>query len=110
LRRAAAVLHQRRARNVVITSGDFEPVPGKAIDVLSTAGGGQMEEFAALKVASRSTHGTGCAFSTAVAANLALGRSLPEAVSRAKQFVREAIRTAAPMGSGIGPLNHFPTS
>src|SRR5207248_6321280 len=108
LAEAAAVLHQRGARNVVITGGDFESVHGKAIDVLSTAGGAQMQEFAGSKLASRSTHGTGCAFSTAVAANLALGRSLPEAVSRAKHFVREGIRTAETMGQGVGPMNHFP--
>ena len=107
VRQAAAALHQRGARNVVITGGEFEPLPGKIIDVLSTASGEQMEEFAAYKLASRNTHGTGCAFSTALVANLALGHSLPEAVSRAKQYVREAIRTAEPLGSGTGPLNHF---
>ena len=107
VRRAAAALHQRGAKNVVITGGDFEPVPGKAIDLVSTAGAAQMEEFAAYKLTSRNTHGTGCAFSTSLAANLALGHALPEAVNRAKKYVREAIRTAESLGSGVGPVNHF---
>ena len=107
VRRAAAALHQRGARSVVITGGDFEPVPGKAIDLVSTAGGAQMEEFATYKIASRNTHGTGCAFSTSLAVNLALGHALPEAVNRAKKYIREAIRTAESLGSGVGPVNHF---
>jgi hydroxymethylpyrimidine/phosphomethylpyrimidine kinase len=55
----------------------------------------------------RSTHGTGCTLSAAVAAGLALERPLVEAVHDALDFVARAIATAPRIGSGHGPLNHF---
>lgn len=54
-----------------------------------------------------STHGTGCTLSAAIAANLALGSNLREAVNTALEFVHQAIATAPGLGSGHGPLNHF---
>jgi hydroxymethylpyrimidine/phosphomethylpyrimidine kinase len=54
-----------------------------------------------------STHGTGCTLSAAVAAHLALGESLTEAVYAALEYVHRAIRTAPGLGAGHGPLNHF---
>jgi len=60
--------------------------------------------FRAPKIDSRSTHGTGCAFATSLTCELVLGKSLPEAVAAAKQFVRKAIESAEPMGKGTGPL------
>jgi hydroxymethylpyrimidine/phosphomethylpyrimidine kinase len=104
LRRAAMRLHEYGAKNVVITGGDFEPIPGKAIDVFSTAHG-EFVEFCGRKICSTSTHGTGCAFSSALAANLARGYKLADAISLAKQFVASAIESAAPLGHGRGPLN-----
>jgi hydroxymethylpyrimidine/phosphomethylpyrimidine kinase len=59
------------------------------------------------RIETRSTHGTGCTLSAAVAAGLAQGRELEEAVDRALAFVAEAIRTAPGLGGGHGPLNHF---
>jgi hydroxymethylpyrimidine/phosphomethylpyrimidine kinase len=59
------------------------------------------------RIVTSSTHGTGCTFSAAIAALLARGRSLPEAVAQAKEFVTEAIRNALPLGHGHGPLHHF---
>jgi len=59
------------------------------------------------RLESRSTHGTGCAFATALACRLALGDTLPEAVRAAKEYVRKAMLAAYPLGKGIGPLNHF---
>jgi hydroxymethylpyrimidine/phosphomethylpyrimidine kinase len=55
------------------------------------------------------THGTGCTFSSAIAARLAYGDSVPEAVERAKAYVTGALRAAAGwrLGSGAGPLDHF---
>ncbi|MDF5119822.1 bifunctional hydroxymethylpyrimidine kinase/phosphomethylpyrimidine kinase, partial [Vibrio parahaemolyticus] len=53
------------------------------------------------------THGTGCTLSAAVAALLAKGVALLEAVARAKRFVTRAIETAPGIGQGIGPLNHW---
>jgi hydroxymethylpyrimidine/phosphomethylpyrimidine kinase len=59
------------------------------------------------RIATTSTHGTGCTVSAAVAAGLAHGRALREAVSDALDFARRAIAAAPGLGSGHGPLNHF---
>lgn len=53
------------------------------------------------------THGTGCTYASAIAANLARGFELRESVTRAKAYLTEAIRTALPLGRGHGPTNHF---
>jgi len=64
-------------------------------------------EYAGERVAGRHTHGTGCAFSAAIAAQLALGRSVHEAVPLAQQYVAGAIRHAPGLGRGAGPMHHF---
>jgi hydroxymethylpyrimidine/phosphomethylpyrimidine kinase len=56
---------------------------------------------------SNSTHGTGCAFSTAIACHLALDRGLAEATLLAKTFVTAAIAAGHPLGHGTGPVNHL---
>jgi len=64
-------------------------------------------EYAGERVAGRHTHGTGCAFSAALAAQLALGRSVHEALPLAQQYVAGAIRHAPGLGRGAGPMHHF---
>ena len=64
-------------------------------------------DFAAERVEGRHTHGTGCSFSAALTAHLALGRRLPEAIPLAQEYVAGAIRHAPGLGRGSGPLNHF---
>ena len=64
-------------------------------------------EYTTERVAGRHTHGTGCAFSAAITAHLALGRSLHEAVPLAQAYVAGAIRHAPGLGTGSGPINHF---
>ena len=59
------------------------------------------------RVETTSTHGTGCTFAASVAAQLACGRSLPDAVRGATEYVAGAIRNAVPLGHGHGPVNHF---
>ena len=61
------------------------------------------------RVASGNDHGTGCTLSAATAANLALGRSVPDALAAAKAFVTQALEGAAGwrLGTGHGPLDHF---
>jgi hydroxymethylpyrimidine/phosphomethylpyrimidine kinase len=105
MKTAAARLHVLGARAVVITGGNLD----KAIDLLSfkTKKGSQLEVFQAERLQSNSTHGTGCAFSTAIACHLALGRGLAEATLLAKTYVRVAISSAQPLGKGIGPVHHF---
>jgi hydroxymethylpyrimidine kinase/phosphomethylpyrimidine kinase len=108
VRNAVQRLRALGARNVVITGGDFDAGSGEAVDVF-TSQDGEYEELRAPRISSRNTHGTGCAFSSAIAAELALGKSLREAVVIAKNYVAEAILTAPGLGRGKGPLNHFPT-
>ena len=105
MRAAATRLHQMGAASVVVTGGHLE----KAIDLLSFASprGAQQEVFKSDRLRSNSTHGTGCAFSTAMACHLARGRGLPEAVLLAKAYVAAAIANAHPLGSGTGPVHHL---
>jgi hydroxymethylpyrimidine/phosphomethylpyrimidine kinase len=101
----AARLHSLGAANVVVTGGHLD----RAIDLLSfaTARGLETEIFKADRQRSNSTHGTGCAFSTALTCHLAHGRGLPEAVLLAKAYVSAAISNAYPLGHGVGPVNHL---
>jgi len=105
MRVAATKLHAMGAVNVVVTGGDLE----KAIDLLSFGNrrGVQQEVFKSDRQQSNSTHGTGCAFATAMACHLARGRGLPEAVLLAKAYVSAAIANAHSVGQGTGPVHHL---
>jgi hydroxymethylpyrimidine/phosphomethylpyrimidine kinase len=105
MRQAAARLHSLGAANVVVTGGHLD----KAIDLLSftTARGVETELFKADRQRSNSTHGTGCAFATALACHLAHGRGLPEAVLLSKAYISAAIANAYPLGHGVGPVHHL---
>ena len=59
------------------------------------------------RIETSSTHGTGCTLSSAIAANLALGSDLQEALTRARDYLDGAIRHAPGLGRGHGPLGHF---
>ena len=74
------------------------------VDLLATADG--IEAFAAPRIDTRHTHGTGCTLASAIAAGLAQGMTLRDAVLRARAYVRAAIASAPGFGSGHGPLNH----
>lgn len=75
------------------------------VDVLCDAEG--FEQFAAPRLATAHTRGTGCTYSAAIAAHLALGWGLRDAIAKSRQWLQDAIRTAPPMGEGRGGLNHF---
>lgn len=77
----------------------------EAVDLLATPEG--VLAFHAPRVRTRNTHGTGCTLSAAIAALLARGRPLAEAVAEAKAYLTRALRTAPPLGRGHGPLNHW---
>jgi hydroxymethylpyrimidine/phosphomethylpyrimidine kinase len=77
----------------------------EVVDVLVTATG--VARFRHPRLATTSTHGTGCTLSAAVTAGLALERPLERAVREALDFVHRAIAAAPALGSGHGPLNHF---
>lgn len=101
-RHAATILQGLGPENILITGG-HTPGP-ETLDLLVTT---KAEEvYSAPKIETRNTRGTGCTLSTAIASHLANGSDLPEAVSRARAYVREAIRTAPGLGKGNGPLNH----
>ncbi|HET9371843.1 MAG TPA: bifunctional hydroxymethylpyrimidine kinase/phosphomethylpyrimidine kinase [Vicinamibacterales bacterium] len=102
LRRAAEVLVRQGARAALVKGGHLD---GPAIDVLFD--GTTWQTFEAERIVARHTHGTGCTYSAAIAANLALGRDLPSAIDAAKTYVTGAIRQAPGLGAGHGPLHHF---
>ncbi len=101
MKAAASKLREMGARAVVVTGGHLE----KAVDVYCDES--EIETFVADRVKPDNTHGTGCTFSSAIAANLALGRQLKDSVVLAKAYVTEAIRKAYAVGPGRLPLNHL---
>jgi hydroxymethylpyrimidine/phosphomethylpyrimidine kinase len=105
MRAAAAKLHEMGSEAVVITGGHLD----KAIDLLSFTSkrGVEQEVFKAERQRSNSTHGTGCAFATAIACHLALDRGLAEAALLAKTYVTAAIAAGHPLGRGTGPVHHL---
>jgi hydroxymethylpyrimidine/phosphomethylpyrimidine kinase len=106
MRRAAQAICALGARNVVVKGGHL-PESSAAIDVLYD--GREFFEFAAPRVDTPNTHGTGCTFASATAAELAKGHSVYQAVRVAKSYLTAAVRAAVDMGigHGHGPLNHF---
>ena len=95
---AVSRLHKMGARNVIITGGHIDPPH----DLLSCEG--QQTVLKGHKIPGRSTHGTGCAFSTALVCNLALGKELVESAKEAKRYVETALRKTPGIGKGIGPV------
>ena len=118
MKAAAAKLHEMGVPALVITGGHLD----KAIDLLSfitrngapdaSSGGDalrppEQEIFKAERQRSNSTHGTGCAFATAMACHLALDRGLAEAALLAKTYVTAAIANGHPLGRGTDPIHHL---
>jgi len=102
---AARRIHARGPRHVLVKGGHLE---GSATDILWD--GRAFTRFPGPRLDSNNTHGTGCTLSAAIAAGLALGRSLPEAIRHAKAYVTAAIREGFAAGRGVGVLRHFVTS
>jgi hydroxymethylpyrimidine/phosphomethylpyrimidine kinase len=103
MERAARALLDRGAHAALIKGGHLDG--GELVDVFAT--GSAVRRFVHRRIATRSTHGTGCTLSAAVAAGLAEGLALERAVSDALDFVHRAIAAAPGLGAGHGPLNHF---
>jgi hydroxymethylpyrimidine/phosphomethylpyrimidine kinase len=89
-------------RYVVVKGGHRT---GAAVDTLYDAAAGRIERLEAPRITTRNTHGTGCVFSAAIAAELARGTDPPAAIHAAKAFVTAAIQAALPLGDGHGPAN-----
>jgi hydroxymethylpyrimidine kinase/phosphomethylpyrimidine kinase len=105
VKKAARMMRDLGAGNVLIKGGHLGEgeMPRIARDHLFI--GDEMFVFESPYIETSATHGTGCTLAAAITANLALGRSLIEAVSSAKDFVTEAIRTAPNLGNGNSPIN-----
>jgi len=102
-REAARRIHALGPANVVITGGHLSG--DSIVDLLYD--GKTLTEMPTTRVPGSHTHGTGCTFSAAVTAHLALGHALPAAVHAAQLYVAGAIRHAPGLGQGVGPLQHF---
>jgi hydroxymethylpyrimidine/phosphomethylpyrimidine kinase len=101
MRRAARAMREMGARAVLVKGGHLA---GDALDLLDDEG--RVELFRAPRIASASTHGTGCTLAAAIAACLARGLTLAESVGVAKRFVSAAIAHAPRLGRGFGPVRH----
>jgi hydroxymethylpyrimidine/phosphomethylpyrimidine kinase len=101
MKAAARRLLELGARAVVVTGGHLD----KPVDVYGHNDG--LETFAGDRLKPDNVHGAGCTFASAIAAQLALGRQLVEAIMLAKAYVAESIKKAYPIGPGRVPLNHF---
>ena len=95
-------LSQIKTVAVLVKGGHLDQ---EATDVLFD--GETMHNFSATKLLSRHTHGTGCTLSSAIAASLAGGDEMAQAVKRAKEYVTQAIQHAPGLGQGAGPMNHY---
>lgn len=102
-RRAAERILELGSRAVIVKGGHLGDQD--AVDVLVDERG--YHELRGRRLQTQATHGTGCTFAAAIAANLALGCSLRESADRAKQYVTAALQHGLPIGHGHGPLNHF---
>jgi hydroxymethylpyrimidine/phosphomethylpyrimidine kinase len=99
---AARAICDLGPRAVLVKGGHLD---GHATDVLLTDG--DFHLFPSPRIETRHTHGTGCTYSAAITACLALGLALPQAVARAKRFIHAAIEQNPGLGRGQGPVNHF---
>lgn len=101
---AARVIFDLGPEAVLVKGGHLEDQPD-SIDIFFD--GNEMKTFEATRIDTMNTHGTGCTFASAIAANLAHGHEMEEAIRRAKHYVTEALRHALPLGHKHGPTNHF---
>lgn len=102
MEKAARVLYELGPSYVVVKGGHLT---GAACDVLFD--GREFVYFENERIDTIHTHGTGCTFSSAIAAGLAKNLTVHEAVSEAKRYITGAIRHGFPLGHGVGPTHHF---
>ncbi|MGE5620328.1 MAG: bifunctional hydroxymethylpyrimidine kinase/phosphomethylpyrimidine kinase [Sphingomonadaceae bacterium] len=99
---AAHRIHAMGPRYVLVKGGH---AGGDAVDWLYD--GDELLPYRSPRIHTSNTHGTGCTLSAAIAAYLALGREVAQAVAGAKEYITAAIRHAYPLGKGHGPVNHL---
>ena len=99
---AAHEIHKGGCKAVIIKGGHSD---GDATDILFD--GREIYSFSSPRIHTKNTHGTGCTFSSAVAANLANGNTFAKSVELAKDYITAAIEHSLQIGKGHGPTNHF---
>ncbi len=105
LKSAARIIHNRGPSYVLLKGGHAK---GKeAVDILYD--GEKYYYYRAPRIATKNTHGTGCTFASAIAAHLALGKTVPLAVIAAREYLQRIIPYGLDIGQGHGPLDHFRT-
>lgn len=102
-RSAAKIIHQLGCRHVLIKGGHLQEQPGT--DLLYDGRFFRMykDEY----IQTKNTHGTGCTLASAIAAQLAKGKAITDAIQAAKAYTTEAIRHSFTLGKGHGPTDHF---
>lgn len=101
MQQAAETIHAMGPAAVLVKGGHLE---GACVDVLFD--GHTHHLFEGSRIDTKHTHGTGCTLSAAIATFLGRGLGLRDAIEQARQFLRAALRSARPLGSGCGPVNH----
>lgn len=101
---AARQIYDLGPQAVLVKGGHLED-EAEAVDVLFD--GTDFHTWRSARIDTPHTHGTGCTYAAAIAANLARGFDLYASIDRAKRYVAEAIRHGLPLGSGHGPTHHF---
>ncbi len=102
-RAAAKIIHQLGCRHVLIKGGHLAEQPGT--DLLYD--GRFFRMYKGEYIQTQNTHGTGCTFASAIAAHLAKGKPIADAIEAAKAYITEAIRHSFTLGKGHGPTDHF---
>ena len=102
MEKAASRIRQMGPGYVVVKGGHLE---GDAVDVLYD--GRHFHYLKGVRIPTQHTHGTGCTFSSAIAAYLAGGCTVEEAATRSKEYINGAIANSFPIGHGVGPTHHF---
>ena len=102
-RKAAKIIRKMGCKHVLIKGGHL--LTDRGTDLLYD--GQFFEVFKGEFINTAHTHGTGCTYASAIAAHLALGKPLSQAVKAAKAYTTEAIRHSLAIGHGKGPTNHF---
>lgn len=102
MKQAALKIYEMGAKNVLIKGGHLA---GEASDLLYD--GNNFFIYSSERIHTKNTHGTGCTYSSAIAANLAKGMDIQTSVRQAKEYVTNVIKYSLELGKGHGPTNHF---
>lgn len=102
MEKAAQELYRYGAKSVLVKGGHLK---GDAVDIFYN--GIVLSAYQKHRIDTKNTHGTGCTYSSAIAAFLARGHEMTEAIKRAKEYVTGAIKNGLNIGKGPGPTHHF---